>query len=561
MKTSAIFRQIGLLCLAIVFSIALMFAFTELPRLIDSALDANVGFPGMDQGASDINAFKAELYISALHLRWIGYASLGLVAVFILIGFITKRSGWALAGAFTIFLPVFGQFALSMFFLAGLGMLRVVWLPVMDISFNVLDLGNVIYIPYWILMWIFNQFNYWAQPELGWFFMAVGAFLFAWGVLAWMQSRFSKQGVATSWIYKISRHPQYLGWIIWTYGLIIYAPLVNQMKKSWGVGSSLPWLLMCMIIIGLCMLEELKMKKAYGEVYDQYRYRTPFLLPVPKWFKKVLKFPMWLMIRKPRPEKKKEVVSVITVYTILLMAISLIWVDFGTRSIFPLSESRRQEKVQMLVEDLQQPMHWRLRWSKFDKLKSYGEPAVAPMIAFLQSENPENQENATRLIGEMGDTSAIMPLYKLLSHSWENIRTRAINALVMLNAPNLSNILREQLQYETGWYPKAVIYGAIGDIHAKECWDLLAYGATHDEPAARISAVKTMARLYPDSTADYLNPLLLHEHAWIRTDAVAIANQILDEKTMPYLNMLLEDEIYDIRFMAGQAIRKISDKK
>ncbi len=44
------FKDILLLLLAIVFSVALMFASVELPRLIDSFLQKDVGFPGFDQG-------------------------------------------------------------------------------------------------------------------------------------------------------------------------------------------------------------------------------------------------------------------------------------------------------------------------------------------------------------------------------------------------------------------------------------------------------------------------------------------------------------------------------
>ena len=509
MKTFGVLQQVLLLLLAIVFSIALMFSFTELPRLLDSVLQESVGFPGLDHSSNEINEYKAELYISALNLRWIGYASLGLVVLFIILGFVTRRSGWALAGAFTIFLPVFGQFALSMFFLAGLGMLRIGWLPFWDISFQALDLGNVIYIPYWILMWVFRQFDFWAQLELGWFFMGTGAFLFTWGVLVWFQSRFGKKGVATSWIYRISRHPQYLGWIIWTYGIIIYAPLINQMKKSWGMASSLPWLLMTMIIIGICMLEELKMKKYHGEEYEQYRNKTPFLFPLPKWLRKSVKFPMWLLIRKKRPEKKREVALVITVYTIILMAISLIWVDPG-QNLFPLSESRREAEVDALVEELNKSIAWRVRWHKFNELKKYGVPAITPMIAFLNSDNPENQENAARLIGELGDTSAIRPLCKLLDHPSENVRTRAIRSLAMLGNHNIVPLLIDRLQFETDVYPRAVIYEALGVLHAEEAWNILVEGSMKNEPWARLSAVKAMAKIYPDSTARYLIPLLLH---------------------------------------------------
>ena len=202
--------------LAIVFSIALMFAFVELPAWLDSLLQQRVGFPGMDQGADETSRYLTDLWIDANYLRWIGYISLGIIIAFIIIGFVTKKSGWAWAGAFTLFLPVFGQFALSMFFLSGLGILRAGWLPFMDISWNVLSLGNVVYVPYWVLMWFFGLFGWYAHTFIAWSFMAAGAFMFVWGVMEWFNARSGGQGVAIRSIYRISRHPQYLGWILWS---------------------------------------------------------------------------------------------------------------------------------------------------------------------------------------------------------------------------------------------------------------------------------------------------------------------------------------------------------
>ena len=157
------FKDLLLLLLAIVFSVALMFAFVELPRLVDHFLQTDVGFPGFDHGSSELNAYKTDLFIDSLYLRWIGYGSLLLVIVFILLGYFTRKTVWAWAGAFALFLPVFGQFALSMFFLAGLGILRIGWFPFLDLSFKVLEMGNVIYIPYWILMWIGRQFDWYGD--------------------------------------------------------------------------------------------------------------------------------------------------------------------------------------------------------------------------------------------------------------------------------------------------------------------------------------------------------------------------------------------------------------
>jgi hypothetical protein len=113
----------GLLLLAVVFSAGLMFAFIELPGMLDSLLQKRLGFPQFDQGGGDLNALKTEMFIRGLHLRWIGYGSLFLIFGLILYGYSSRKPGWAMAGAVGLFIPVFGQFALSMFFLAGLGFL------------------------------------------------------------------------------------------------------------------------------------------------------------------------------------------------------------------------------------------------------------------------------------------------------------------------------------------------------------------------------------------------------------------------------------------------------
>jgi hypothetical protein len=228
-------KDILLLSLAIVFSIALMFAFVELPRLLDHFIQEDIGSPGFDHGSSDLNAYKTDLFIDSLYLRWIGYGSLLLVGVFIVLGYVTRKTAFAWAGAFVLFLPVFGQFALSMFFLAGLGILRVGWFPFMDISLKVLEMGNVIYIPYWILMWVGRQFDWYAHYFISYFFMITGSLIFVWAVLLWLRARSSENPVASSRLYRFSRHPQYLGWIIWSYGLLLFSALENQMKKSWSI--------------------------------------------------------------------------------------------------------------------------------------------------------------------------------------------------------------------------------------------------------------------------------------------------------------------------------------
>jgi len=127
----------------------------------------------------------------------------------------------------------------------------------------------------------------------------------------------------------ISRHLQYLGWIIWSYGYVIFASTVNQMKKTWGASSSLPWLLMTMVII--------RDMYARGDQKEKYRAGTPFIFPLPGWLVRILKTPLRLIIHKEKPERRREVAWVVLVYIVIFMGLSLFWVDFGV------SRSRQEQ--------------------------------------------------------------------------------------------------------------------------------------------------------------------------------------------------------------------------
>ena len=87
----------------------------------------------------------------------IGWPLADSLMALVIAGFATRRTGLAAVGAVGFMLPVFAQFAGVMFFLAGLGMLNVFWLPVLDISFELQRLGLIIRAPYDMLMWLFRQ--------------------------------------------------------------------------------------------------------------------------------------------------------------------------------------------------------------------------------------------------------------------------------------------------------------------------------------------------------------------------------------------------------------------
>jgi len=315
-------QTVVLTLLAVVFAVALTYAAIALPRAINKSFQSTVEFPGYDPGRQPE---RAEAWFETYHVRTIGYTALALVFVLIVVGLIAERRGLASAGAIVLFLPVFGHFAISMFFLASLGLLRVVWLPILDVSTDILKLGDIAYVPYMAMVYPPAVAGFDIRGWLSWAVMGIGMLLFVLGMVAWSYARIFRQGTADFWVYRLSRHPQYLGWIIWSYGLFIHMTdhLEQNFKITWHITHSLPWLLSTLVIIGVAMIEEIRMQREYGTEYESYKRRAPFLLPLPRRVLAVLAAPARLVLGHPHPASGREVLTVIATYTVLLVLLSL----------------------------------------------------------------------------------------------------------------------------------------------------------------------------------------------------------------------------------------------
>ena len=549
----------GLLILAIVFSAGLMFAFVELPRLLDNSLQNNLGFPQFDHGGGGDNALKTELFIQGLHLRLIGYASLILILVLIVVGYATRRSGWALAGAVGLFLPVFGQFAFSMFFLAGLGFLRVGWLPFLEVSsFDILEMGKVIYVPYWILNWILTLVNWNPQNFISWLFMGSGAFLFTWGVLLWFKSRYSGDKVATSWIYKISRHPQYLGWILWSYGFILYSPFEKSMKMSWSVPESLPWLLMTMTIVGICYLEELKMLKITQGKYQQYRESSPFLFPLPRWLNRGLSWPGRLVTGSKYPVRRRQVLGIVTVYTALLMALSLIWMDLGKTSAASESGEENIQEVKEILAKLEQAGDNRREiYTLMDQISQAGKIGAESFLTLASHPNNHIREFAIAELGSKKVLEAEDLLISSLNDSIRRVRSAAILAVGQIQSIRAVDSLISMLVYPRQSNNSFHIYGALGDIGDPRAIPILATGLDGGERYNQTAALDAIMRIDPDEGLKYVYTELNDKNVEVRRHAVITCIKTGKPEVADALDALLEDEDFEVRFYARQGIKRL----
>lgn len=325
MKTSFI-SGVLLSTLAVIFAIALTYASIELPVLLNSFLHNIIDFPGYDS-SHQMYRNETTSFMDSYYIRIIGYSCLAIIIVLIVIGFLTKKSGLVSAGAILIFLPVFGHFSFNMFFLAGLGAMRIVWMPILDISYDILRLGDIAYLPYMITVYLPALIGIDITTIIPYIIMGAGIFVFILGTQAWMFSKLNKKGVATFWVYRFSRHPQYLGWIIWSYGLLIYlirnSTLVH-FKLTYEMPSSLPWLITTLVIVCVALLEEMKMKQKFAEEYEDYKQRAPFFIPMSKFISKMVTFPVRILFSKDQPESRKEVAIIFFVYLGIMILLSLV---------------------------------------------------------------------------------------------------------------------------------------------------------------------------------------------------------------------------------------------
>ena len=306
--------------LAIVFTLALTFATLELPRILNSIL--GVYFPDIYWEPESIEALMS-------YARPIGYASIVVVIALIVVGFITERRRLSSLGSFAFFLPAFGYFAASMFFLTGIGILRVMWLPFWDSSPTLLKLGDIAYLPYWIvryplLLLLGGKVAHQVGNFLAYFAIGLGLLIFCVGTFTWFYGKFEKRKIFDFWVYRYSRHPQYLGFILWSYGVMLLTTLAPVPFGGYRPEPSFPWLISALLVICVALTEEITMVKQADESYLTYRRRAPFMLPFPRFLLGIFTAPNRMLLKKEFPESGKEVLYSFVIYCTTLILLSLL---------------------------------------------------------------------------------------------------------------------------------------------------------------------------------------------------------------------------------------------
>jgi HEAT repeat protein/protein-S-isoprenylcysteine O-methyltransferase Ste14 len=530
--------------------------------------------------------------------------------------FATEKTGWTSAGALFLFLPVFGHFAATMFFLGGLGFLRLLWLPFLDASFRLFRLGDIINLPYKILMALYSMTGLGRWLKLSNLITGLGLLVFFLGTLTWFYARSGKKGVADLWVYRLSRHPQYLGWIIWSYG-VMFLPSSNNIKLCYELSNSLPWLLSTMIIIGVAMLEEVKMKRAFGDSYESYRRSAPFLIPLPRFIAKASAWPLRLMFKKPYPERKREIAAVLAFYTVLCLGISAFYGGLVPR---PATEAVvSKERIEGLARVLKNAADRGEKRRAAGLLAGMGELAIDPLIALLKHEDAivraysagalggtkseravapligllkdrdsYVRRTAAESLGSTGSSQAVRPLIEALEDPARDMANAAVRALGRIKHPDVVPLLIKALR-NSAWNASDAAARALGEMGAREAieplircfeetpncpYDLIgtALWKLGSERAAdawiaglmkgswwypRTACAAELGRNKLEKGLIPLQDALKDESPEVRRAAVLALMEFRSEKTISALREALADKDFEVRMYAKEALKTI----
>lgn len=316
--------------LALVFTVTLLLSTLILPPVLNEYLK------GVFRDSWPLIEENLEL---VERLRPVGYACFAATIALIVLGFALGRHKISVLGSMALYLPTFSYFAATMFFLAGIGVLRVLWLPIIDASpggsiwekvyaaSSILMLGDVVYLPYDALRALTAALTGYPLDNALFtaLIMSSSAIFFA-AAATWLKARFSGVGLVKTGVYRYSRHPQYTAFLLWSYGLLVYDRYLAAFPRG-GFFSPPPlvWLVFAMCIIGVALKEEAEMVSRMGDEYLKYRETTPFMVPLPKILSRIITYPARVVSGEAIPSNGKGIAAVLLIYTLALVALSAVY--------------------------------------------------------------------------------------------------------------------------------------------------------------------------------------------------------------------------------------------
>lgn len=82
-----------------------------------------------------------------------------------------------------------------------------------------------------ILVYPFSLVQLDVRVPLAYLAIGSGLLIFLLGTIAWFYGKSERREIIDFWTYKYWRHPQYMGFLIWSYGVMLLAALPVSLRR------------------------------------------------------------------------------------------------------------------------------------------------------------------------------------------------------------------------------------------------------------------------------------------------------------------------------------------
>jgi len=255
----------------------------------------------------------------------------------------------------------------------------------------------------------------------------------------------------------------------------------------------------------------------------------------------------------------RRMIEISTVVKILKIALSVAVLIFST-SIACASvnnASANETMTESLIQDLAD-QNVSVKVNAVKTLIEIGEPAVEPLIQALKDNNPEIRENAAQALGKIGDEKATEPLIELLADGHKEVEYAARDALANIGEPALNPLItfiNDQNKSIPSREQAIVALGRIGEPAVGPLIQLLAERGTGLDGFAA-PALNDIG----EPAVEPLIQTLEDDNPRVRAHAASILGRIKDERAVEPLTKALNDEDERVRTFAKTSLERIANQ-
>jgi hypothetical protein len=418
-----------------------------------------------------------------------------------------------------------------------------------------MNLGDAVFIPYRIIIDAFNLVGIDLNNALPYILIASGLLIFCFATLIWFLTYYQNKGIANHWIYKYSRHPQYLGWIIWSYG-ILFLPGVN-MKQSYSISDSLPWLLSTLIIIGIAMVEEIKMSKLHDNKYEEYRKDSYFMIPMPKYFCRVISAPFKAFFNKSFPTKKSEITIVLLFYFFLIVLLTIVLnltaeMKSPGKWFFDTEEIR---SIEELTREFKETPNRRNKYYLSEALIEKGDSAIPTFVNLINSDDPVVREFSVDALGILKSDEALIALINSLKDENRKVIYSALRSLgnykSKMAVNSLINLLDEKKTNQT-----SLAAGALVRIGTEIAVNAVIPCAEKGIVEPNTDLILALRNSTDPRAEEILVKCFSNDNEKIRQAAAIGSREFNSEKITLALTNALDDNNWEVRLYAEEILKE-----